>query len=454
MKIKKKIKMETNRIYHGDNMFYMPDMPAESIDLIYIDPPFGTQSLWKSRAFKEKVQDFQFYDIWGKGVNGYINFMVERLRHMHRLLKPTGSLFVHLDWRMAHYIKIELDKIFGVKNPAGNNTNFINEIIWFYRRWTATSKSLQKMHDTILWYSKTKQYSFYPIYKKPTESQLKVQEKGWNRNTVKIDGKKQAQLIIYDQQKVDDAIKQGKLNMNKYARVVTPKTNQTLEDDVWQIKPLHSQSKERTGWPTQKPLKLLNRIIEMASKPGDLVADFFCGCGTAIVAAQRLNRKWIGMDASRTACDVMLDRIKEDQPLFNQDIVSKPMTATDFKELSPFDFEKQAVRAIGGVTNHAQVGDGGIDGRLAFDGTPIQVKKFNKAIGDTDHFRGFYEPIKQHGRGIYITLNGYTPKAKERAEGWRREGLDIQLLTINHIIKGKFREQPLHTTKPDFPESA
>ena len=132
----------------------------------------------------------------------------------------------------------------------------------------------------------------------------------------------------------------------------------------------------------------------MASKPGDLVADFFCGCGTAIVAAQRLDRKWIGMDASMTACEVMLKRIKEDQPLFNQDIVSKPMTAADFKELSPFDFEKQAVRAIGGVTNHAQVGDGGIDGRLAFDGTPIQVKKFNKPLGDTDHFRAFYEPMK------------------------------------------------------------
>ena len=112
----KPLNLETNRIYHGDNMYYMPGMPAESIDLIYIDPPFGTQSLWRSRAFKEKVQELQFYDICGGGVHGYINFMVERLRHMHRLLKPTGSLFVHLDWRMAHYIKIELDKIFGVKN--------------------------------------------------------------------------------------------------------------------------------------------------------------------------------------------------------------------------------------------------------------------------------------------------------------------------------------------------
>ena len=149
-------KMKTNRIYHGDNMFYMPDMPKESIDLIYIDPPFGTQSLWKSKAFNEKVQEFQFYDLWGGGVNGYINFMVERLRHMHRLLKPTGSLFVHLDWRMSHYIKIELDKIFGVKNPAANNTNFLNEIVWCYAGGGIPKNKLPRKHDVILWFNKNK----------------------------------------------------------------------------------------------------------------------------------------------------------------------------------------------------------------------------------------------------------------------------------------------------------
>ena len=158
---------ETNKNGNKQNIsrrqyVLLPDMPDECLDLIYIDPPFGTQSLWKSKAFKENVQELQFYDIWGKGVNGYINFMVERLRQMHRLLKPTGSLFVHLDWRMSHYIKIELDKIFGVKNPASSNTNFINEIIWNYQTGGAGKKSLAKKHDTILWYSKTKQYKFYP----------------------------------------------------------------------------------------------------------------------------------------------------------------------------------------------------------------------------------------------------------------------------------------------------
>ena len=127
-------------------------------------------------------------------------------------------------------------------------------------------------------------------------------------------------------------------------------------------------------------------------------------------------------------------------------INKKPMTYEEFKRLKPFKFEKEAVRHIGGVTNHSQVGDGGIDGRLAFDGTPIQVKKFDKPVGNTDHFRAFYLPLKEHGRGVYITL-GYTDKAKERASSWRRQGLDIQLLSIKDILAGKFREQPLRAKR-------
>ena len=435
--------VELNRIYHGDNLSFMREFPEAFIDLIYIDPPFGTKSLWSSKAWGKQVQtELKFYDIFGGGKDGYINFIVPRLREMYRLLKPTGSLFVHLDWRMAHYVKIELDKIFGVKNPASSNTNFVNEIIWFYRRWTASSKSLQKMHDSILWYSKTKQYKFYPIYKPPTEGQLKKHAKGWDRNSVMIDGRRQPQLIIYNEQKVNEAIKRGKINKKDYARFVKPKINQTLEDDVWQINFLNSQSKERIGWPTQKPLKLLQRIVKMTTKENDLVADFFCGCGTSIDAAQSLNRKWIGVDAGKTACEVMQKRMEDRHSLF-VGIDKKPITLEDFKALEPFDFEKEAVRYIGGIPNESQVADGGIDGVLAFDGTPIQVKKEKEPLGDVDRFRALYEHAKSHSRGVFITLKGFKPKAKQRANKWRREGLDIQLLSIPDILAGKFREQPL-----------
>ena len=401
--------MKANRIYHGDNMYFMPDMPSESIDLIYIDPPFGTQSLWKSQAFKEKVQDLQFYDIFGGGVNGYVNFLTERLIQMHRLLKQTGSLFVHLDWRMSHYIKIELDKIFGVKNPSLNNTNFVNEIVWYYENASRGKNNLAYSHDVILWYSKNRKF-------------LK-----FNRDKI---------LVKF------------KSNMTYWRYTVGGQKGKSIPkgktpDNVIVLPSLNAMSKERTGWPTQKPLKLLDKIIIMASDKNDLIADLFCGCGTAIVSAQRLNRKWIGMDASKTACEVMLKRIRNDQPLFNHGIISKPMKGKDFSKLPPLEFEKAAVRYIGGVTNHAQTADGGIDGRLAFDGTPIQVKKLDKPIGDDDKLRSFYLPLTQHGRGVYISYKGYTMKAKERASSWRREGLDIQLLSVKDILAGRFREQPL-----------
>ena len=142
--------VELNRIYQGDNLSFMRSFPEAFIDLIYIDPPFGTQSLWSSKSWNSKVQELQFYDIFGGGVNGYLNFLIPRLRECYRLLKPTGVLCVHLDWRMAHYVKIELDKIFNVKNPASSNTNFVNEIIWCYSSGGASKRSFAKKHDTLL----------------------------------------------------------------------------------------------------------------------------------------------------------------------------------------------------------------------------------------------------------------------------------------------------------------
>lgn len=362
--------------------------------------------------------------IFSGGVNGYLNFMIPRLRQMHRLLKPTGSLFVHLDWRMAHYIKIELDKIFGVKNPALKNTNFVNEIIWCYSNSGRAKKGFCKKHDTILWYSKTKRFFWndykIPVSEKYLNSHYKQKDKNGKRCRIRVDFGKE--------------------------RTYYPEDGMSCNDWWDDIPSVNSMAIERIGWPTQKPLALLQRIIKSTTKEGDIVADFFCGCGTAIDAAQSLNRRWLGFDASETACQVMSKRMEDRHSLFCG-INKKPMTYQDFKNLYDkkkfFEFEKAAVRHIGGVTNDIQIGEGGIDGRLAFDGTPIQVKAESKPMGDNDRYRGFYLHLKEHGRGVYITLNGYTDKAKERASGWRREGLDIQLLSIQDILAGKFREQPL-----------
>ena len=414
-----KKKMEHNRIYHGDNMYYMPDMPDQCIDLIYIDPPFGTQSLLKSHAFKEKVQELQFYDVFGGGREGYLNFMRERLRNMWRLLSPKGVLCVHLDWRMSHYIKIELDKIFGVNNPCANNSNFINEIIWHYSPGHSPKNKFKRKHDSILVYSKSKKYTFNQPF-------MKYQEKDKYRFN-----KRDRQGRLYRINHIKD-------NAGNYKRFYwdkgTPQDNIITYLRKKEYNALGSTSKERTPWPTQKPLALLNLIIKTFTNKSDIVADFFCGCGTTVVSAQRLDRKWIGFDASMIACKETLKRIKEDQPLFNQGISKKPMTIKDFEKLDHFAFEKHAVRHIGGVTNNVPIGDEGVDGRLAFDGTPIQVTKAGKRLGDTDKLRAFYEHTKEHGRGIVITLNGYTNKAKERANKWRSEGLEVHLLTIKDIL--------------------
>ncbi|MCY3803703.1 MAG: DNA methyltransferase [Gammaproteobacteria bacterium] len=331
---------------------------------------------------------------------------------MHRLLKPTGSLFVHLDWRMTHYIKVELDKIFGVTNPAARYTNFVNEIVWCYKSGGIPRDRLSRKHDIILWYSKAvKKHAYHKQFMPYTEGTL------------------QRGLTQYKKNLGDYSLSAQGANLTDWWTDIQPDLSPT------------SELRKRYPWPTRKPIQLLRRIIEMASNEGDLVADFFCGCGTTIDAAEGLYRKWIGIDASKTACEVMLDRMKEYHGVITS-LNARPMTGKDFRDLPPFKFEKAAVRYIGGVTNHAQVGDGGIDGRLAFDGTPIQVKKEAKPLGDNDRFRGFYQHIKQHGRGIYITLNGYTMKAKERAAGWRREGLDVQLLTVDDLLNGNYREQP------------
>ena len=402
--------MKLNQIYHGDNLHFMKDMPSEFIDLIYIDPPFGTQSLWSSKAWKgQKVQEMSFYDSWGGGIHGYLNFITERLTEMHRLLKPTGSIFVHLDWRVAHYVKIEMDKIFGVDNPASRNTNFINEIVWCYSGGGASKKWFSKKHDTILFYAKDKNKYKFNVQKIPrTEKSLKRLD---NPNGARV-----------NKNTMKDWDKRSCLDWWEDIQVINP------------------MGKERIGYPTQKPRSLLERIIKSTTNQNDIVVDFFCGCGTTIDAAQSLDRQWLGFDASETACEVMCKRMMDRHSLV-VGLERKPVTYEQFMELEPFDFEKETVRHIGGVANTKQVSDGGVDGRLAFDGTPIQVKK-SKRIG-RNVLDNFHKHMSSHGRGIVIALS-FGKGAKQEANRLRREeNVDIQLLTLKNVVDGKFRERPL-----------
>ena len=388
--------LELNKIYHGDNLYYLESMPDECIDLVYIDPPFGTQTLQKSRTWNERVQGAVFYDLWGGGVHGYMQFLSERLKHLHRVLKPTGSLFLHLDWRMAHYAKVELDKIFGI-------SNFVNEIIWFYKTGGMSKRWLGRKHDTILFYGKSKNYKFNPL----KEKSYLAHKYGFSNVDIKEDGGGFYTLVGLR--------------------------------DVWDIPALRGNQPETLGYPTQKPLALLEKIVAIASDEGDVVLDCFCGCGTAVEAAYKLGRDWIGIDASMLACKEIKKRMREKQKVV-VDIQRQVITKAQFMKLEPFEFEKAAVRAVGGVPNTKQVGDDGVDGVLSSDWTPIQVKK-SERIG-RPVLDAFHKHIAKHKakRGVIIALSFGKGIKEERARLEREEGFDIQLLTLDKVIKGNYRE--------------
>jgi len=204
-----------NRLIWGDNKYVMASLLEEfagKIDLIYIDPPFATGADFSVKMeigdvewMKEPsaIEDKAYRDTWGRGLDSYLQMMYERLVLMRELLSEKGSIYVHLDWHVGHYIKIIMDEILG-------KDSFRNDIVWFYRRWTAQSNTFQRMHDTILFYTKTDNYLLNKIHIEPTEGQKIKHEKGWDRNSVLIKGERRPQLIIYDQVKVDAAIKKDK----------------------------------------------------------------------------------------------------------------------------------------------------------------------------------------------------------------------------------------------------
>jgi site-specific DNA-methyltransferase (adenine-specific) len=198
------------------------------------------------------------------------------------------------------------------------------------------------MHDNIFFYSKSKHFKFNKTYIEPTEGQKSKQEKGWDRNSVLIDGKRQPQLLIYNKDKVDKAVREGKINLSEYAKIHTLGETKTTAPDVWEINYLNSQSKERTGYPTQKPLALLSRIIKASSNEGDVVFDPFCGCATTCVAAQQLGRKWIGIDIEKQAASILVKRLSDDAGLF-KDFVSTSTVPkiTDVQIIDPVKSVKE-----------------------------------------------------------------------------------------------------------------
>ena len=268
-------KLEPNRLFFGDNLHIMRMLPSKSIDLIYIDPPFFSGRNYNI-LYGDKNELRSFRDIWEGGMPGYLIWLNARLYEMKRLLKPEGSIYVHLDWHAAHYVKVEMDKIFGYDN-------FRNEIVWAYTRpGTSFQKQFSRVHDTILWYSKTHKWIF-----NGDDVRIPYSERTIGRGKYSVAGSKVTKGI---------------------AERVLPEGGK-IPEDWWQIPMIQGNAIERLGYPTQKPEALLERIIKASSNEGDVVADFFCGGGTMPAVAQKLNRNWIASDISRIAVALTADRL-------------------------------------------------------------------------------------------------------------------------------------------------
>ena len=368
-----------NRLYYGDCLTIMQDMPAGSVDLIYLDPPFNSNRAYNAiyrdetgRPLPDQIE--AFCDLWelniereravrnmpaamraagiddagaeswrscAIGLRGrnprllaYLSYMVERLIVMRDLLKPTGSIFLHCDPTASHYIKIMLDVIFGERN-------FRNEIVWAYRTGGVSNKWFARKHDIIFFYTKSPG-------RKHTFNVLK--ERSYSSNAPP--GFRGIQVFRDDDGR--------------------PYTLASMRD-VWQVDAVGRTSGERIGYATQKPLALMDRIIRAGSNPGDLVLDPFCGCATTIEAAHRLGRRWIGIDiAIHAITRVSRVRLQDRCGLVEgRDylITGQPRNlegAQDLWQRDTYQFQKWAVEQVDGFVTSRRSADGGIDGRLYF----------------------------------------------------------------------------------------
>ena len=314
-----------NKFYTNDNLFILTGLDSESVDLIYLDPPFNSKRTY-SAPVGSNAAGASFKDMWtwddvnegyleglidnypflvqfiesvkvihSKAMMAYLTFMTQRIIEMHRVLKPTGSLYLHCDPTASHYLKVVLDRVFG-------KGNFGNEVIWHYpNRLSQKGFPFPKMHDVILLYTKSGDFVKKELLDDswtPSKTQIKRIEKGWEYYKGK--------LIVYDEAKA----KADGHDLDK-TPYMAGKTRGKRINDVFVVNMISPTSKERTGYPTQKPLKLLERIIRASSNEGDVVLDPFCGSGTTLVAAEGLGRKYVGIDINEVSLKISEKRLKK-----------------------------------------------------------------------------------------------------------------------------------------------
>jgi DNA modification methylase len=471
-------KIQTQIVYCGDCLQQLTRLPDACVDLIYIDPPFNSNRNYE--VFWGETKEKRGFEDRHASTAAYIDFMRPRCVQLARVLKPTGSFYYHCDWHASHYVKVMLDQIFG-------ENRFINEIVW--KRQSAHSdakqgsKHLGRVHDTIFLYSGNGDYRFNHQYKPYDPAYIEKFYKHVEPETgrrfslgditapggaAEAKGNPFYEFLgverywRFSKSEMARLYKSGEIVQARPGAV--PRQKRYLDTGkgvpigtVWDdIGPIQSSAGESLGYPTQKPLVLVERILTLSSNKNDIVLDAFCGCGTALVAAQNLERRWIGIDISPTACRVMAKRLVKDCGLIEGKsfvVRDLPRSEEQLRKIPPFEFENWAVIALGGIKNKAQVGDMGIDGRIYPASSmpkggkkageldfmdiwyPIQVKQKDKAgRPDIDSFEAAMLR-EDRSKGFFVSFDFTHDAMTEIDAFFRREHRVIVPLTVHDILE-------------------
>jgi site-specific DNA-methyltransferase (adenine-specific) len=511
--------MKTNVLYFGDNLPILRNrdyFPDECVDLIYLDPPFnskkdynvlfketsGLESEAQIKAFGDtwhwtEMVEKTYYDIIQNGpgkISGlidalhtslgqndmmaYLVMMTARLVELHRVLKPTGSLYLHCDPAASHYLKIVLDQIFG---PG----NFQNEIVWKRFNFHADAKRFGRVTERIIFYTKSPNYTF-----RRTNTSFNDKYINTKFNHFDPDGRQFSLDNLnpfggrgpiyefhgvtkpwrYTQEKMFQLEAEGRIytdsRVPRLKRYLDKLPGQAIHDLWADISAINSQATERLGYPTQKPQELLERIISASSNEGDIVLDPFCGCGTAVVAAQKLNRKWIGIDVTHLAINLMRNRLHDSFGI-KPEVIGEPADVEGARALANekpdgrYQFQYWATGLIGAhpVGEKKKGADSGIDGVISF----IDDKSSNKArrvivqvksghVGVTT-IRELKTVAAKEAIGVLIALDSPTePMTSEALEAgyyhspiWNKDYRKIQIITIEELLHGKTVDMPPQT---------
>ncbi|OGY91501.1 MAG: DNA methyltransferase [Candidatus Komeilibacteria bacterium RIFCSPLOWO2_02_FULL_48_11] len=336
-------------VIHGDCLIELKNITDKSVDLVYLDPPFFTQKKQNLKT-RDNSKEYSFDDTWDN-INKYRTYIQDRLVECRRVLKDTGSIFLHCDKSAAHQLRVALDEIFGTGN-------FQSEIVWSYKRWSNAKKGLLNSHQIILFYSKTDDFKFNTIYDEYSP-------------TTNIDQ-------IFQKRMRDQNGKTKYKESGNGGYELTKEKKGVPLSDVWEIPYLNPKAMERVGYPTQKPILLLERIIKISTDENDLVLDPFCGSGTTLVAAKFLNRKYIGIDNSRDAIELTKNRLENP-------IKSESHLLQNGKDAYR-NQKKEVVNILNKIDAVPVQRNRGIDGFLRIDNLmvpiPIKVQRESETISE------------------------------------------------------------------------